>query len=63
MRTLKEERVRINEFTSLSSFLEAQDGLIDGYNAYYLHSALGYRSQDAFEAEKLGRETLLTEAC
>jgi len=63
MRTLKEELVWINEFTSPGIFLEALDRWIDGYNANYLHSTLGYRSPQAFEAEQLRRETHLADAC
>jgi len=53
MRTLKEELVWINEFTSPSSFLVALVRWIDGYDANYLHSKHGYRSPEAFEAEPL----------
>lgn len=63
MRTLKEELAWISEFTSPSTFLEALDRWIDGYNANYLHSTLGYRSPEAFEAEQLSRETHLADAC
>jgi len=63
MRTLKEELAWINEFTSPSTFLEALDRWIDGYNANCLHSTLGYRSPEVFEAEQLSRETLLADAC
>ncbi|WP_243438497.1 IS3 family transposase [Fundidesulfovibrio soli] len=63
MRTLKEELVWINEFTSPGAFLESLDRWIDGYNANYLHSTLGYRSPEAFEAEQLSRETQLADAC
>ncbi len=47
------ELVRINEFTSPSTFLEDLDRWIDGYNANHLHSTLGYRSPEAYEAEQL----------
>lgn len=63
MRTLKAELVWINEFTSPSIFLEALDTWPDAYNANYLHSSLGYRSPEVFEAEYLSRETLLADAC
>lgn len=63
MRTLKEEQSWINEFTSPVGFLEVLDRWIDGYNANYLHSALGYWSPRGFEAEQLRRETHLADAC
>ena len=37
-------------------------GLVE-YNNSDLHSALGYRSPEAFEAEHLGHVTLLAAAC
>jgi len=63
MGTLKQELVRINEFTSPSTFLEALDRWIDGHNTNNLRSTLGYRSPEALEAEHLSRETLLADAC
>ena len=63
MRTLKEELVWINEFTSPSVFLETLDHWIDAYNANYLHSTLGYRSPESSKAEYLSREILLADAC
>jgi putative transposase len=62
-RTLKEELVWINEFTSPGAFLKALDRWIDGYIANYLHSILGYRSPVAIEAEHLNREAHLADAC
>jgi len=49
MRTLKEELLWLEEFTSLD---EAQDKIsawIDFYNKRYLHSALGYKSPVEYE--------------
>ena len=63
MPALNDELAWTNEFTSPNAFLEAPDRRTDGHNANYLHSILGYRSPEAFEAEHLSRETLLADAC
>jgi len=44
MRTLKEELIWLREWTSPFELAEALETWIEGYNAEYLHSALGYRS-------------------
>jgi transposase InsO family protein len=46
-----------------ATFFVALDRWIGDYNAGYLHSALGYRSPKAFEAEHLGHATPLAKAC
>jgi hypothetical protein len=63
LRTLKEEVVWPHEWTSPSVFFEALERWITTYNAGYLHSALGYRSPEAFEAEHLSHATPLAGAC
>jgi putative transposase len=59
LRTLKEELVWLREWTSPSVFFQAFDRWIVEYNNSYLHSALGYRSPEAFEAKHLGHVTPL----
>ena len=63
LRTLKEELVWLHEWTSPAAFFEALDRWLAGYNASYLHSALGYRAPNAVEAEHLGHATPLAAAC
>ena len=63
LRTLKEELVWLHEWTSPAVFFDALERWIAGYNQGYLHSTLGYRSPEAFEAEHLSRATLLPAAC
>ena len=63
LRTLKEELVWLREWTSPSVFFQAFDRWIVEYNNSYLHSALGYRSPEAFEAKHLGHVTPLAAAC
>ena len=45
------------------SSLPALDRWIVDYNVGYLHSALGYRSPEAFEAEHLLHVTSFASAC
>lgn len=63
LRTVKEELVWLRDWTSPALFFEALEQWIAQYNAGYLHSALGYRSPEAFEAEALRHATLLPAAC
>jgi len=49
MRTLKEELVWINEWTTPSGFFKALDDWINHYNTGYLHSTLGYVPPCTFE--------------
>jgi putative transposase len=63
LRTLKEELVWLCEWTSPGIFFTALDRWLASYNSSYLHSALGYRAPNAFEAEHLGHATLSAEAC
>jgi transposase InsO family protein len=50
MRTIKEELVWLNEYADLWQVKTALNGWIEEYNNDYLHSALGYRSPNEFEA-------------
>jgi len=63
LRTLKEELVWLREWTSPAVFFDALARWIAGYNEGYLHSALGYRPPETFEAEQLSRATPLPAAC
>ena len=66
MRTLKEELVWINEWTSPTAFFKALDQWIKQYNNSYLHSALGYMPPEKFENEfnqKQQKRTILKQAC
>jgi putative transposase len=64
LRTLKEELVWPREWTSpTTTFLAELETWLAAYNAGYLHSALGYRSPEAFEAAQLGHAAPLPRAC
>ena len=66
MRTLKEELVCINEWTSPTAFYEALDVWIAHSNSAYLHSTLGYISPEKFDEQfnqKQQQKTLLNMAC
>lgn len=49
MRTMKEELVWINEWTSEKQFKDKLDKWISYYNNQYLHSTLNYQSPQKFE--------------
>jgi putative transposase len=49
MRTLKEECLWLQEWTSLFALIRALEAWIVEYNEHYLHSALGYQSPRQFE--------------
>ena len=52
IRTIKEEVIWINEFTSLTEASETISNLIEiDYNKLYVHSSLGYKSPEEFEQE------------
>ena len=66
MRTMKEELVWINEWRSPMAFFKALDNWINHYNSSYLHSTLGYKPPETFEAEfnqKNTNKTPLKHAC
>ncbi len=55
IRTIKEEIIWLNEFESLKEAKEVIGGWIEkNYNRLYVHSSLGYRSPEEFEAEYYG---------
>jgi putative transposase len=51
MRTLKEECLWLQEWTSPFGLISALDSWIGTYNEHYLHSALGYKSPRQFARE------------
>jgi transposase InsO family protein len=55
LRALKEELVWLREWTSPAVVLAALDRWIADDKAGYLHSALGYRSPEAFQADHLSQ--------
>ncbi len=51
MRTLKEELCWLQEWQSANELKTALDTFVEQFNSGYLHSALGYRTPNAFEKE------------
>lgn len=51
IRTLKEECLRLQEWTCPLAFVRAFEAWLDGDNEHYLHSALGYKPPRQFERE------------
>jgi transposase InsO family protein len=51
MRTLKEELCWLFEWQSVSQLKTALDTFVEDFNSGYLHSALGYKTPNAFEKE------------
>ncbi|GAB6163229.1 hypothetical protein JCM12298_23890 [Desulfothermus naphthae] len=52
IRTIKEEVIWINKFTSLTEATETiSKWLKKDYNKLYVHSTLGYKSPEEFEQE------------
>ena len=51
MRTLKEELCWLQEWSSANELRTALDRFVEGFNDGYLHSALGYKTPNAFEKE------------
>jgi putative transposase len=49
MRTLKEECLWLQEWTSPFELIKALEVWITDYNTHYLHSSLGYQSPRQFE--------------
>jgi transposase InsO family protein len=49
MRTLKEELCWLQEWQSVNKLKTALDTFIEDFNSGYLHSALGYKTPNAFE--------------
>jgi putative transposase len=63
LRTLKEELVWLRQWTGPAASFAALERWLADYNTTYLHSAPGYRTPNAFEAEHLSSATPLTAAC
>ncbi len=53
MRTLKEELCWLREWSSVTALKTALDTFVENFNSGYLHSALGYKTPNAFEKEHL----------
>ncbi len=51
MRTLKEELCWLQEWQSANELKTVLDTFVEGFNDGYLHSALGYKTPNAFEKE------------
>jgi putative transposase len=52
IRTIKEELLWLNEFTSFEEAKDAVGNWIrEDYNRLYIHSALGYQSPEEFRAQ------------
>jgi transposase InsO family protein len=49
MRTLKEELCWLREWQSANELKTALDTFVEEFNSGYLHSALGYKTPNAFE--------------
>ena len=64
MRTLKEELCWLQEWSSVVELKTALDTFVEDFNSGYLHSALGYKTPNAFEKEyfETRRATLILAA-
>lgn len=51
MRTLKEELCWLRQLSSVAELKTALDTFVEDFNSGYLHSALGYKTPNAFEQE------------
>jgi len=56
MRTLKEELCWLQEWKSANELKTALDTFIESFNSSYLHSALGYKTPNAFEQEHFEKQ-------
>ena len=56
MRTLKEELCWLREWSSTAELKTALDTFIEDFNSGYLHSALGYKTPNAFEKEHFEKQ-------
>lgn len=58
MRTIKEEIIWMNEFGSFEEAkLKIGTWIEESYNKVYVHSRLGYKSPESFEAEYYAKES------
>jgi len=51
IRTIKEELCWLQEWSSVAELVVEMEKFVEYFNANYLHSALGYKTPNAFEAE------------
>lgn len=51
IRTIKEELCWLQEWASVEELTQAMNEFVEYFNANYLHSALGYKTPNAYEAE------------
>jgi len=56
MRTLKEELCWLQEWQSVVELKTALDIFVETFNSGYLHSALGYKTPNAFEKEDFEKQ-------
>ena len=56
MRTLKEELCWLQEWQSVAELKTALDRFVEHFNDGYLHSALGYKTPNAFEKEHFEKQ-------
>ncbi len=56
MRTLKEELCWLREWQSVNQLKAALDIFVENFNSSYLHSALGYKTPNAFEKEDFEKQ-------
>jgi transposase InsO family protein len=56
MRTLKEELCWLHEWQSVAELKTALDTFIENFNDGYLHSAIGYKTPNAFEKEHFEKQ-------
>ncbi len=56
MRTLKEELCWLQEWQSADELKTALDTFVENFNSGYLHSALGYKTPNAFEKEHFEKQ-------
>ncbi len=56
MRTLKEELCWLREWQSATELKTALDRFVEDFNNGYLHSALGYKTPNAFEKEHFEKQ-------
>ncbi len=64
IRTIKEELCWLQEWSSVEELAIAMEKFVEYFNANYLHSALGYKTPNAFENQwfKQNQVTLFAKA-
>ena len=56
IRTLKQELVWLQEWSSVEELANAIAAFVEDFNRHYLHSALGYKTPNAFEQQWLRQQ-------